>query len=62
MHTQTLINNIESLSATLDEGQLAKFLDIMDAMALLLAEAQQKRDELPTLTPAATPSAQPEVH
>ncbi|GGO65442.1 hypothetical protein [Bowmanella pacifica] len=40
MTTKTLINNIETLSVTLNEGQLIQFLDIMDAMAALLAQAQ----------------------
>ncbi|MBN7819708.1 hypothetical protein [Bowmanella yangjiangensis] len=40
MTTKALINNIEKLSVTLNEGQLIQFLDIMDAMAALLAEAQ----------------------
>lgn len=40
MTTKALINNIEKLSVTLNEGQLIQFLDIMDAMAALLAQAQ----------------------
>lgn len=59
MTTKALINNIEKLSVTLNEGQLIQFLDIMDAMAALLAEAQgqdvakqvQSQAELSTIVP-----------
>ncbi|GAA0343744.1 hypothetical protein GCM10009092_05430 [Bowmanella denitrificans] len=47
MTTQALIKDIESLSATLNEQQLSQFLDIMDAMAVLLAEAQSKAEAVP---------------
>lgn len=60
MTTKALINNIEKLSVTLNEGQLIQFLDIMDAMAALLAEAQgqdvakqvQSQAEFSTIVPA----------
>ncbi|MBT1064345.1 hypothetical protein KJY73_12210 [Bowmanella sp. Y26] len=59
MTTKALINNIEKLSVTLNEGQLIQFLDIMDAMAALLAEAQgqdvakqvQSQAEFSTIVP-----------
>ncbi|MBC3765504.1 hypothetical protein [Neptunicella marina] len=56
MNTQALIRNIEDLSATLNQKQLIAFLDIMDALAAMTAEAQQlaKQPNVPSLT-SATP-------
>lgn len=45
MNNQELVRNIEDLSTTLNQDQLIKFLDIMDAMSVLLATAQSKTEE-----------------
>lgn len=52
MNTKTLIQNIENLSATLTQKQLAAFLDIVDAVAAMAAESQElaKQNQLaPTI-------------
>lgn len=46
MSTRQLIINIEALSETLSEKQLVQFLDIMDAMTLMVDEAKQITNEL----------------
>ncbi|GAB3012897.1 hypothetical protein [Bowmanella dokdonensis] len=55
MNNQTLIRNIETLSEGLTPKQLSQFLDIMDAMAALIAKAQENpatpiRNKLPEPT------------
>lgn len=46
MSTRQLITNIEALSETLSEKQLVQFLDIMDAMTIMVDEAKQITNEL----------------
>ncbi len=46
MSTSKLINNIEALSITLSEKQLVQFLDIMDAMTLMVDKAKTKSKKL----------------
>lgn len=46
MSTKQLITNIETLSETLSEKQLIKFLDIMDTMTVMLDEAKRVTSEL----------------
>jgi hypothetical protein len=46
MSTKQLITNIETLSETLSEKQLIKFLDIMDTMTVMLDEAKKVTTDL----------------
>ncbi|XOV80545.1 MAG: hypothetical protein ACFHVJ_06245 [Aestuariibacter sp.] len=46
MSNKQLITNIETLSETLSEKQLIKFLDIMDTMTVMLDEAKKVTKEL----------------
>ncbi|GGF71215.1 hypothetical protein [Alteromonas lipolytica] len=58
MNTKTLIRNIENLSATLNQKQLAAFLDIMDAVAAMATESQElsRKDKLASTTPLSSVS------
>lgn len=46
MSTRQLIINIEALSETLSEKQLVQFLDIMDAMTVMVDEAKKISHDL----------------
>lgn len=43
MSNSRLINNIEALSITLSDKQLVQFLDIMDAMTVMVDKAKKQK-------------------
>lgn len=58
MSTTELIQSIEALSQTLTDKQLVEFLDIMDAMTLMVEDAKKLSDDL---LPAPIKEVQPAV-